>query len=114
MIAYLDDFFKKSCFNFLQKTNYINIDFFIEKVAMSCQYSDALGVPGEGVHEARLGPFALWDTVATLCVALFLTYLLGGSLKGFALASIIILTLAIILHWVFCVDTASGRILGLV
>jgi len=78
-----------------------------------CDYKDALGKPGQGFHEARLGSFALWDTVGTFAIAALITYTSGPSLQKFAWVSLIVFVLSIILHWVFCVETESGRLLGL-
>lgn len=74
-----------------------------------CQYRHSLGVPEQGVHAARLGPFAFWDVAMTV----------GG---GYALArwqdwpvgQTIAATFVVghVLHVVFCVDTAAVLMLS--
>jgi membrane protein DedA with SNARE-associated domain len=74
-----------------------------------CAYKDSLGSPGVGFHEARLGPFALWDVVGTLVIIIILI-LMGVSVVT-AIAGVVITT--IFAHWLFCVSTAGNVMLGL-
>ena len=75
-----------------------------------CQYSNVLGEPGVGFHKARLGKFALWDTVGTFVIAFLISMLLDTSYLKTTAALFII---SIFLHWLFCVKTYSGELLGL-
>lgn len=84
------------------------------KYNMKCQYRDSLGKPGVGFHEARIGTekinFALWDTVGTIIIILCLIFI-GGYNPLKVVLSVSVLTVAI--HWFFCVDTTSNKLLGL-
>ncbi len=72
------------------------------------QYKDILGVPGEGVHAKRIGPFAINDFIGTIIGAIILSYLFDTTiLKAF----IFLFILGEVLHYIFCVDTAFLRIL---
>jgi uncharacterized membrane protein len=75
-----------------------------------CQYKDFLGKPGVGFHEARLGQFALWDTVGTVIIVLILILVFGFN-PAIVILSVSVLTVA--LHWLFCVDVRSNKMLGL-
>ena len=81
---------------------------------MNCRYKDSLGKPGMGFHAARIGTdktnFALWDTVGTVVIILCLIFI-GGYNPILVTLSVGALTLAI--HWYFCVNTTSGKLLGL-
>lgn len=72
-----------------------------------CQYKDALGVPGQGVHAPRIGTaefnVAAFDVLGTVVGAAALAHYAD---IGFLCALAILMTLAIALHWAFCVDTA--------
>jgi hypothetical protein len=74
-----------------------------------CQYRDLFGKPNQGFHAKRLGPFALWDIVATILVA----YVLSKMMKrtSFLRTLVILFILAEILHWLFCVDTGFMKLL---
>ena len=76
-----------------------------------CQYSDALGVPGEGVHSVRFMGVALADVIMTIVAGLVISKLTGFSIWA---VLIVLLISAIFLHWLFCVDTALNVTLGIV
>lgn len=69
---------------------------------MFCQYKNSLGKPFEGIHSSRIGPFAFVDTVATVIVAVLISWWFK---TGFFKTFICIFILGIVLHWIFCVDT---------
>lgn len=75
-----------------------------------CQYSTALGTPGVGFHEARLGNFALWDVVGTFVIAFMISILAA---TPFLKTTVVLFILSIFLHWLFCVKTYSGELLGI-
>lgn len=73
-----------------------------------CRYKDALGVPGQGLHAARLGRFALWDVVGTVAggwaLARYMRWSVPVTVAGTFLTGHA-------LHLLFCVDTAAVRML---
>jgi uncharacterized membrane protein len=76
-----------------------------------CQYANILGEPGKGIHKARIAGFALWDIVATLFVAAVIAMMSENPAKKFVQTSVVLLILAIFLHWLFCVPTALNKLL---
>jgi len=76
-----------------------------------CQYRDALGVPKQGFHSARLGPFARNDLLATAGAALFLNIFVafGANPISWSISLIVLFLsiwlLGVVLHVVFCVPT---------
>ena len=80
-------------------------------IASKCPYATLLGIPGEGVHSTRLFGFALYDWLATIVVAYITTFFIGIS---FLYSLLIWFLLGEVLHWVFCVDTAFLRMIGIV
>ena len=73
-----------------------------------CQYKHSLGVPGEGFHAARLGPFALWDVLGTVAGGVALSYATDWPMVYSQLA---VFAVGHVLHLAFCVDTAAVRML---
>jgi len=77
---------------------------------MPCPYSNILGIPGEGVHAPRFYGFALNDTLATLVAALltslFFQVPILYSIAGWFIGGEV-------LHYVFCVDTAFMKMIGI-
>ena len=68
-----------------------------------CQYRDALGRPGEGLHRWRAGGFAVFDVLLTLAAAGSIAWLAKTSF----FACLVVLMLAgLALHALFCVPTA--------
>lgn len=87
-----------------------------------CEYKDALGRPGEGVHAWRIGAaHGARDGIAgtDLLLTAGAAYLLSRSTKrgattaGFLVVFIVLLLAAVAIHRLFCVDTALNRALGL-
>ena len=76
----------------------------------ACPYAHALGVPGKGVHEARLFGLARNDVIATILVAIATSYFFRvpfwASLLGW-------FVLGELLHYAFGTQTAFLRAIGL-
>lgn len=68
-----------------------------------CKYKNIFGVPNQGVHKLRIGPFAFVDLVGTLVVAGIIGYIFNVDVL---LTFIILFIIAQFLHWLFCVNTA--------
>ena len=76
-----------------------------------CKFKDSLGKPREGVHSYRIFDIAILDVLGTILLG-YLTHLLFPNItvwQGF----VIWFLLAIILHWLFCVDTTLIKLLRL-
>ena len=82
---------------------------------MLCEYKDALGKPGEGIHSWRVPPgLAGFDLLLTAGAALLLSHtLLSGTVVSFLIALVILIVIAVIVHRAFCVNTALNTWLGL-
>jgi hypothetical protein len=83
-----------------------------------CRYKDALGAPGEGVHAWRLGPgggFAAADVLLTGAAAALIAQKAPAGARPLAAVAVFVLLLiaGVAAHWLFCVDTALNRALGL-
>ena len=83
---------------------------------VTCPYKNALGMPGEGVHEYRLFHLAIMDVIMTLIAALLLTFLFFSISDArnfiimFFVLSATLFGLGIILHRAFCVRTTIDRL----
>ncbi|AHL67518.1 hypothetical protein DH26_gp018 [Chloriridovirus anopheles1] len=67
-----------------------------------CQFRDALGKPGEGVHSLRIANVAVVDTVLAILLGLLLAKLFKISkIQGILLSA----ALAFVFHKMFCVQT---------
>jgi hypothetical protein len=75
-----------------------------------CQYKDALGVPGKGIHSTRFMGVAIADVSMTFIGAFLLAKGTGCGL-GWVTGGLFLL--GIFLHWLFCVPTTIGKTLGL-
>lgn len=75
---------------------------------MQCQYKDALGVPGEGIHSYRIFNLAIVDIVLTLLAAWVISYSFNINFFHVAVAMFL---LGIFLHRVFCVRTTVDKLL---
>jgi len=76
-----------------------------------CPYAFVLGIPGQGVHAARILGFALNDILATIVVAIITSYVFNISfIKSFLYWFI----LGEILHYIFDVQTEFLSRLGIV
>jgi hypothetical protein len=77
---------------------------------MSCPYAHILGVPGDGVHAQRFMGLALNDTIATVVAALLTAWIFKIS---FLYSVIGWFVAGEILHYVFGVNTAFLKMLGI-
>ena len=75
-----------------------------------CSMKDMFGKPGEGIHKMHFGNIATADTVLTVILAYIISYFTNFPLT---LLLIILFTLAIFFHWLFCVPTSVNKYLGL-
>ena len=75
-----------------------------------CQYSEMLGVPGEGFHQAADGESA---GEYRSFIALLLSMGSKNFGKKFAVSFVVLMIIAIFLHWLFCVPTALNKMIGL-
>ena len=74
---------------------------------MFCKYKNALGIPGKGVHTHVFG-VAMMDIIMTIIGAGLLSYFMKWN---FFLVLILLFTLGIILHRLFCVRTTIDKAL---
>ena len=73
-----------------------------------CPYKNVFGAPGEGAHSLRVFDIAIVDVVATILVALVVSYI---SNIGFPYILISLFILGILLHRFFCVRTTIDKLL---
>jgi hypothetical protein len=77
---------------------------------MPCEYSQLLGVPGQGAHFHAFG-IAIVDVLLTVLLAWAITVryhtIMSWTLVG-------VYAVAMFLHWFFCVPTTISVMLGLV
>lgn len=76
---------------------------------MLCQYRDALGKVGEGVHSYRIGGIAVVDVFLTLVAAYLIHLAIPHSSYWTVLFWLFIAGIA--LHRLFCVRTTVDRLL---
>lgn len=76
---------------------------------MKCmgEYSNALGIPGQGFH-THYGGFALLDVLATIVLAELLSYSFGWNIY---MVLVTLFLAGIVLHRYFCVRTEVDKIL---
>jgi hypothetical protein len=70
---------------------------------MGCPYAFIFGKPNEGPHSIRFGGYAVVDSVATILVAILITYIWNIQLWK---TIIVLFVLGEILHYIFGVQTA--------
>ena len=73
-----------------------------------CQYKDVLGKPNEGFHKQRLLGMARNDLLGTVAISVVIGLLIK---KNVFLVFIIIFLIGVLLHLIFCVDTAFVKFL---
>jgi hypothetical protein len=73
-----------------------------------CKYKNSLGEPNKGVHSYRLFGVAIADVIMTLIGAFVISKIYNYS---FFYTSLILFTLGIILHRLFCVRTTIDKLL---
>lgn len=73
---------------------------------MLCEYKDVLGVPEQGVHEDRLFGLAFWDLLGMILLIIGLSH-------WYSYMWIVVPLATVVIHKLFCVDTAFNRFIGL-
>jgi hypothetical protein len=73
---------------------------------MLCQYRDALGEPGKGVHAVRVGGIAVVDLLLTLLLGAALTHVYGWRVEFTWLG---LLVLGVLVHRLFCVNSTVNQ-----
>ena len=76
---------------------------------MSCPYKYILGIPGQGVHAARIVGISLNDTLATILAAGLIAYFGNYS---FLVTFFVLFVLGEYLHMMFGVQTAFLTMIG--
>ena len=75
-----------------------------------CNMKDIFGKSGEGAHKFRFGNVAIVDTLLTIIIAYVISYFTDVPIT---LLLIILFTLAIFFHWLFCVKSPVNNFIGL-
>jgi hypothetical protein len=76
---------------------------------MPCPYANVLGVPGEGVHAARIFGIAQNDLIMTIIAAIITAYALNIS---FLLSFTTWFVAGEVLHYLFGTNTAFLKMIG--
>ena len=74
-----------------------------------CQYKNALGVPGQGIHSFRIFDIAVFDVLLTFALAYVIKFI--GKFESYGLVLFYTFLAGIILHWLFCVETTVQKFL---
>lgn len=74
-----------------------------------CEYSGILGKPGVGFHTHYAG-VAVFDLIGTVAIAAIISKATNWS---FIIVFVVLMLIAVILHWLFCVPTVLNTTLGL-
>jgi len=72
------------------------------------EYKDIFGKPSQGVHSYRVFDIAIVDLLLTLLAAKFIS---NTGHIDFLSASILLLLLGVIFHWLFGVNTTLNKLL---
>jgi hypothetical protein len=83
----------------------------IHILEMACPYSTLLGIPGQGIHAQRFLGIALNDTIMTIILAAFSSIMFN---INFFLSLLTWLVVGEILHYIFGVNTAFLKFLGII
>ena len=75
---------------------------------MLCAYKDIFGKPNEGVHSYRFFGIAIVDFLMTIIGAIIIAYYFN---YDYIVTILVLFILGIILHRIFCVDTALNSII---
>jgi len=73
-----------------------------------CDYKDAFGEPGKGIHSYRFMGVSIADVIITIIGALILSFIIK---KPFLVVLLVLFILGIILHKLFCVRTTIDKLL---
>ena len=77
---------------------------------MPCPYANLLGVPGQGVHSTRFAGLAVFDTVATIILAIVMSYVFDVALWKMLVFWFV---LGEVLHYAFRTQTAFLTMVGI-
>jgi len=77
---------------------------------MPCPFAYALGIPGKGFHEKRIGGLAFNDTMATLVVAIITSFVFNINIVKSIVGWFV---LGEVLHYVFGANTAFLKMIHL-
>ena len=75
---------------------------------MLCKYANTLGKPNKGLHSIRICNIAVVDLALTILLAFGVSKLFK---INFGYTFIIIFIIAILLHYIFCVNTTVNKFL---
>ena len=75
-----------------------------------CTYKNIFGKPNEGIHATRLFGVAIWDVIFTVIVAIIIS---NKFKKDFIVVLLVLFITSIVIHSIFCVDTAINRAIGI-
>ena len=78
-----------------------------------CKYSGVFGQPNVGFHAPRIFGLAALDTIGTIVIIAMIIYFAKMSAGGAVVFTVASVLFVIFIHWLFCVDTALNRKLGL-
>lgn len=73
---------------------------------MFCKYKDIFGKPNEGFHAARFLGLARNDLFGTIIAILLICMIFNTNILT---TTICVFAAGIIMHWLFCVDTAFTK-----
>ena len=73
-----------------------------------CKYKYILGKPGQGIHSYRLFNLAIMDVIMTIIGSYIISYFFK---LPFLYVTIILFSLGIFLHRIFCVRTTVDKLL---
>ena len=74
-----------------------------------CQYRNVFGAPNNGVHSYRFLNVAIVDVIFTIIAAYMISIF---SKYTFLWVSILLFSLGIFFHYIFCVETTVAKILS--
>jgi len=72
-----------------------------------CPYKDILGKPNTGVHSYRILNIAIVDVIATLLLAIIISFI---SKQNVLLIFCILIIISLFIHKLFCVDTTLTKL----
>ena len=79
-----------------------------------CKYKNIFGKTNEGIHSVRILNIAIFDVLSTIIVGILLQFLLlrlFGIYIDLVIILIILFSLGILLHRLFCVRTTIDKLL---
>jgi fatty acid desaturase len=77
-------------------------------MTLLCPYRHSLGKENEGIHSYRLFDLAIVDVIMTIVGAFFIAYIFE---QNFIIVFIILMLMAILLHYIFNVNTTINKII---